>query len=436
MKKYDVIVTGAGFAGVSAAIAAARSGLKVLIADKGNCLGGTCTQGLVTPFMSTTTVIDGKKVSFAYGIFREIVAELVKYEEKNLIERYGEEKVSKFEDIYTSDYLIDDEYLKFLLNRMMQENGIDVLFHSFLSGAGVNGSKIEFLTFTTKSGSVEISADYFIDASGDADLAYLAGCPYEVGRAGDGLCQPMSLGFRVGNVDVKKFTENVTGSELNVKFNELREKGEITIPNNSVQIFKNCAKDTVHFNSTRVIKCNPLDVFELSKAETTARAQVYELHEFMKKHIAGFENSRVIKTATAIGIRESRRIVGEHILTGEELVACTKFDDAICAANYDIDIHNPDGAGVSHHYFKAGEYYTVPYRSLVPMGIDNLAVAGRCISTTHEAQASIRIIPIVSCLGEAAGTAVGIASKSGIAMRDVDISALQDKLLKSGAILK
>ena len=236
----------------------------MLIADKGNCLGGTCTQGLVTPFMSTTTVIDGKKVSFAYGIFREIVAELVKYEEKNLIERYGEEKVSKFEDIYTSDYLIDDEYLKFLLNRMMQENGIDVLFHSFLSGANVNGSKIEFLTFTTKSGSVEISADYFIDASGDADLAYLAGCPYEVGRAGDGLCQPMSLGFRVGNVDV----------------------------------------------------------------------------------------------------------------------------------------------------------------------------AGRCISTTHEAQASIRIIPIVSCLGEAAGTAVGIASKSGIAMRDVDVSALQDKLLKSGAILK
>ena len=117
MKKYDVIVVGAGFAGVCAAIAAARSGLKVLIADKGNCLGGTCTQGLVTPFMSTTTVIDEKKVSFAYGIFREIVAELVKYEEKNLIERYGEEKVSRFEDIYTSDYLIDDEYLKFLLNR-------------------------------------------------------------------------------------------------------------------------------------------------------------------------------------------------------------------------------------------------------------------------------------------------------------------------------
>jgi hypothetical protein len=435
MKKYDAIVIGGGFAGVCAAIAAARSGLKVLIAERANCLGGTCTQGLVTPFMANSTTIDGKVEVFSYGIFREIVLDLMEREHENLIEKYGE-KAEDFSCMYLSNYLIDDEYLKFRLNNMMKENGVDILFHAFLTKAETIENRIQYITFVTKSGEIQIEADYYIDASGDADLAFLSGCPFEVGRKEDGLCQPMSLGFRVANVDIEKYFQDDNKKQINIKFQALKEQGKIKNPNNTVQIFLNCAKNTVHFNSTRVIKLNPLDVFDLTKAEIEAREQVYELHDFMKNNIDGFQNSRVVKTATSIGIRESRRIIGEYVLTGEDLVSCRIFDDSICIGNYDIDIHNPSGEGVSHHYFKPEEYYTIPYRSLVPQKIENLAVAGRCISTTHEAQASIRIMPIVCCLGEAAGNAVGIAYKSGVALKNIDVSALQDKLVEQGARLK
>lgn len=435
MKRYDAIVVGGGFAGVCAAISASRSGLKVLIADRGNCLGGTCTQGLVTPFMPNSTVVNGEREVFSYGIFREIVENLMEREKENLREHYGD-RADDFRYMYTSNYLIDDEYLKFMLNNMMRENGVDILFHAFLVGANTEENRVRSAIFATKSGNIEIEADYFIDASGDADLAYLCGCPMELGRKEDGLCQPMSLGFRVANVDMDKFLVPGNNEKINEKFNELKALGKIKNPNNSVQIFLNCAKNTVHFNSTRVIKLNPIDVFDLTKAEILAREQVYELHDFMKENIDGFQNSRVIKTAASIGIRESRRIVGEYVLTGEDLVNCRVFEDSICTGNYDLDIHNPTGEGVSHHYFKPGEYYTIPYRSLVPKNVENLAVAGRCISATHEAQASIRIIAIVSCLGEAAGNAIGIAHKSGCALKDIDVSALQNVLSKKGAKLK
>ena len=435
MKRYNVIVVGGGFAGVCAAISAARSGLKVLIADRANCLGGTCTQGLVTPFMPNSTTVDGEREVFSYGIFREIVEALMEREKESLREHYGD-KADDFRYMYTSNYLIDDEYLKFLLNNMMRDNGVDILFHAFLVGANTEDGRVKSAVFATKSGNIEIEADYFIDASGDADLAYLCGCPMELGRKEDGLCQPMSLGFRVANVDMKKFLVPGNEEKINKKFNELKVLGKIKNPNNSVQIFLNCAKNTVHFNSTRVIKLNPVDVFDLTKAEIVAREQVYELYDFMKENIDGFQNSRVVKTAASIGIRESRRIVGEYVLTGEDLVNCRIFHDSICAGNYDLDIHNPAGEGVSHHYFKPGEYYTVPYRSLVPKNVENLAVAGRCISAKHEAQASIRIMAIVSCLGEAAGNAVGIAHKSGCALKDIDVTVLQKILSEKGAKLK
>lgn len=435
MKKYDIIVAGGGFAGVCAAVAAAREGNKVLIAEQGNCLGGTCTQGLVTPFMPNSTTIKGKRELFSYGIFREIVSGLMEHEYNNLLEHHGD-KANSLEYMYLSHYLIDDEYLKLMLNNFMAENGVDILYHAFLSKSKIRNGHIRYVSFSTKSGDVAVEADYYIDATGDADLAFLSGCPYEKGRREDGLCQPMSLGFRVAGVDIDKFWRDGNDKKINEKFNEMKSKGKIKNPNNGVQIFLNCAKNTVHFNATRVIKRNPVDVFDLTKAEIEAREQVYELHDFMKNNIDGFQKSRVIKTASSIGIRESRRIIGEYVLTGDDLVACKKFDDSICIGNYDIDIHNPAGAGTSHHFFKPDEYYTIPYRSLIPQKTDNLAVAGRCISATHEAQASVRIMPIVACIGEAAGVAASIARKNKCAMKDIDVSALQKILIEHGARLK
>ena len=158
-----------------------------------------------------------------------------------------------------------------------------------------------------------------------------------------------------------------------------------------------------------------------------------ELYLFMKNNIPGFENSRLLMTASEIGIRESRMIEGEYILTGEDLKACRKFDDAIALGNYDIDIHNPEGSGTSHYFFKDGEFYTIPYRSLIPKDSENLLAAGRNISVDHYAQASIRIMPIVCCIGEAAGAAAAIAAENKCGVRDINIEELKNSLRKNGA---
>ena len=163
------------------------------------------------------------------------------------------------------------------------------------------------------------------------------------------------------------------------------------------------------------------------------RTSFYNL-SFIKENIDGFQNCSLIMTAPAIGVRESRMIDGEYLLTGEDLISCKRFEDSIAAGNYDIDIHNPEGSGTSHHYFPDGQYYTIPYRSLVPKNVDNLLVAGRCISVNHEAQASIRIMPIVCCIGEAAGTAVGIAAKEGSVINQVNVKRVQEQLKNQNSI--
>lgn len=191
----------------------------------------------------------------------------------------------------------------------------------------------------------------------------------------------------------------------------------------------------MHFNTTRVVKLDPTNPFDVSKAEVIARKQIHELIAFLKENSNAFHESALISIAIDIGIRESRKLKGVHILTGNEIINCTRFDDSIALGNYDIDIHNPSGTGTSHRFFGDGEYYTIPYRSLLPKEYDNLIVAGRCLSATHEAQASVRIMPICCCLGEAAGTAVAIAHKTNTNAHTIDIKALQKKLKENGAVL-
>ena len=155
----------------------------------------------------------------------------------------------------------------------------------------------------------------------------------------------------------------------------------------------------------------------------------------MKAHAEGLENSFLLSTAAEIGVRESRMIVGDYVLTEADCRAFRKFGDAIAACNYDIDIHNPEGSGTSHYYFPEGEYYTIPYRSLIPKGVSNMLVAGRCISSDHGAQASYRIMPVVCCIGEAAGSAVGLAVKQNCTVREIDVKELQNELKRNGAYI-
>ena len=200
-----------------------------------------------------------------------------------------------------------------------------------------------------------------------------------------------------------------------------------------VLLFRDMGKGVVHFNSTRIVKHNPVDPVELSKAEILARKQMVELFEFLKENFESFKDSTLSFSAISIGVRESRKLIGTYVLTENDLLECRRFDDSIAVGNYDIDIHNPEGEGTSHHYFEPGQYYTIPYRSMVPKEFDNLLVSGRCLSATHEAQASVRIMPICCCLGEAAGLACALAAKDGRSVQSVDIDALHKMLDENGA---
>ncbi len=414
MKKYDAIVIGGGFAGVAAAIATAREGVKVLLIEKGNSLGGAAVNCLVNPFMPTTAIIDGEETELSQGIFEIIKTKL---KEKNAL----------------LDVAFLEEELKFILNNMMEEFGVDILFHAYIVGAKRNDNKIECVSLATKGGVIKIEADYFIDATGDAQLAFLADCPTVLGREIDHLCQPMTLCFRIGNANVERFY--ASRERLKIAHKKALENGELINPRENVLVLRSAAPNVLHFNTTRVVKLDPTNPLDISKAEIIARKQVHEIYDFMKKHADGLENSYLMTTASEIGVRESRKIVGEYVLTEKDCWEFKKFEDSICACNYSIDIHNPEGTGTKQLFFPTGKYYTIPYRSLIPKNVSNMLVAGRCISSDHSAQSSYRIMPTVCCIGEGAGTAIAQAVKNKCLTTQIDVKELQRILKKNGAFL-
>ena len=415
MRKYELVVVGGGFAGVAAAIAAARAGVDVLLVDKGNCLGGAAVNCLVSPFMPYSTVIDGKHVVLSAGIFSEII--------RRMDERHA---------MVGERYFLEEE-LKFVLNDMVLEAGVKLLFHAYIFKAEKRDGRVTSISVATKSGEMRIEADYFIDATGDAQLAYLADCPTTLGREPDHLCQPMTLCFRVGNVDRDRFfASRPRWSQVHA---EKLEAGQLINPRENILVFHTPIPNVLHFNTTRVVKKNPTCPEDVTEAEVLARQQVQEVYDLLKEHADGLENSYLMMTAAEIGVRESRMIVGDYVLTEDECKDCTRFEDAIAASNYEIDIHNPEGTGTSHYFFKPGEYYTIPYRCLIPKEATNLLVAGRCISSDHGAQASYRIMPNVCTLGEAAGSAMGLAVKQGKQVREIDVKELQAELKRNGAFI-
>lgn len=409
--KYDIIVVGGGFAGVAAAITAARRGADVLLIERYNGLGGAAVNCLVMPFMGFWSHMpETRKRQYLCGnLFLEIIDEMKKVEDQGRI-------INEF----------DEEILKLVLNRMALKAGVKLLFNTTVTEASTENRKITKIKALGKSMPMEFTADIFIDATGDAELSMLAGCSYVLGREKDNLCQPMTLCFRMGSVDEEKFNKN--RDKINPLYEEFKEKGLIKNPRENVLIFDNFNDGVLHFNTTRVVKMNPTDPFEVTMAEIEAREQVYELHKFLKENIEGFEKSRVLSTALQIGIRESRKIVGDYTLTEYDLKDLKRFPDGIATGNYDIDIHNPEGAGTSHYYFGEGEWYEIPYRCLVPKDSDNLLVTGRCISSTHEAQASYRIMPFCSELGQAAGVAAKLAVYHKTDTRGIDTDKLRQIL--------
>lgn len=417
MEKYNLIVAGGGLTGVAAAVRAAREGLHVLLVEKSGCLGGAMSNNLVYPFMGywTENPANKSKKYLSAGIFAEMREREKKY------------------DISCSDIEFKPEYFKLVLDDMVTEAGVEVLLHATIFDVQTENKRIKSIRLTTVSGVLTFAADFFVDATGNGDLFALAGCNYQLGRESDRLCQPMTTCFRMSGVDIALFKQE--RHKLQEAYKKAQAQGKISNPREDILVFFGIGEGILHFNTTRIVKHNPTNPFDVSKAEIAARRQIYEMVCFLKENSKAFKNSTIISIASEIGIRESRKLKGVHILTEDELKNLVDFEDTIALGNYDIDIHNPVGSGTSHYYFKNGDYYKIPYRSLLPKEYDNLLVAGRCISATHAAQASIRIMPICACLGEAAGTAAAVAYYTGKTAHTVDVHTVRAKLLENGAAL-
>ncbi len=423
---YDVIVVGGGMAGTAAAIAAARQGQNVLLLEKDNALGGALNNMLVAPFMGYYTPVGdaGNAYPLVQGIFEEMTERYI------AIKKAIEGEYARYID--KPIIWVNGEYMKIALSQMTKDAGVQVLYHSVLLGVECADHTISSVSIINCGQTLTFTGDVFIDCTGNAELAYKAGFPTTHGREEDGLCQALTLMFTMGNIDTEKFVAH--RGTLQTLYRALKAKGGIDNPNNVVGAMSSPNKNMLHFNTTKVVK-DPTDPFELSEAEDIARNQVYEMVRFLRNEAPGFEAAQLIQTGSHIGVRQSRQIVGEYVLTTEDVVNCRKFDDGVCACNYEIDIHHADKQDANHYFFKDYTFYQIPYRSLVPKNSKNLLVAGRCISSTFEAQASYRVMPFVAALGHAAGVAASVAIKNKTTVKDAPVSEILETLKKDGAFL-
>jgi hypothetical protein len=328
----------------------------------------------------------------------------------------------------------DPEWFKLTALDLLDEAGVQFLFHAFASGV-LGDKQVEGAVFETKSGPIAIRAKVVIDCTGDADLAVQAGVPHEVGRA-DGLVQPMTLMFRIAQFGHAAFEEYVRQNPKQWRgvhglwdlVREATQAGVLKLPREDILFFATPNAGEVSVNSTRVTRVNGTDVWDLSYAEWKSRQQMRQIAAFLREYVPGFEESYVVQSGVNVGVRETRRILGDYQLTAEDVLGARKFDDAIARGAYPVDIHNPTGIGTVLKRLPPGEAYDIPLRCLMPRGADNLIVAGRCISGTHEAHSSYRVMPIVMATGHAAGICAAIAARDGTPPRAVAARRVQRDL--------
>ncbi len=437
----DVLVVGSGPAGLGAAIASARNGAKTLLVERYGFLGGNLTAGLVGPCM-TSYSLDGT-TQLIKGIFEEMVLRMERAggalhpskisagsEYAGFIV-FGHDKVTPFHP----------EAVKMVAMEMCLEAGVELLLHTFVADTTVEGAAVTGVVAANKSGLQSLRAAVTVDCSADADVAARAGVPFQIGRAEDGLTQPMTLFFRVRNVDDERVKAYVAAHPEDFRpfaslVQQARERGEFPIPRRGVGLYRTLEPGVWRINTTRVQRLYGTDARDLTRAEIEGRQQVKTLMAFFRKWLPGFERAELLDTATQIGVRETRRILGEYILTLEDLAGGREFEDVITLAGYPVDIHSPtgDGGGATGE-LQTANIYQIPYRSLVPVRVEQLLVAGRSLSATHEALAAVRVMPPAFAMGQAAGTAAALAVAKGISPRRVPVPELQATLVRQGAYL-
>lgn len=430
--RFDVIVCGGGPSGVAAALSAARRGCRTLLIERYGFCGGMATAALVNPFSGHAyydqLAPQGRRASLIGGIFKEIALELY--------------KGGGFGSVLM-DAAFDEELLKRIYDAALVTAGVTLRYHTQLLGVRKDGVRLTGIETISKGGRVIYLADTFVDCSGDGDLAAAAGCPFSIGRSPDSLTQAMTVSFRMANVDKRAMFASggmrPARALVEPYFQRALASGELHYPyRNFIHFYDYPRTGVLHFNMTRITGVSGLSTEDLTKAEIEGRRQVYVMGDWLIKDVPWFREAFVDKIACQVGVRETRHITGRYTMTMEDIVQARKFPDGITRSQYFIDIHNPTGAKDPHQVPSGkgvvltnwgpplGDYYEVPFRSLINDTCPNLVVACRAMSASHEAAAAVRVMATMHGVGEAAGIAASEAVRRG-----VDIATIPGEWVRS-----
>ena len=417
--EVDVLVCGAGPAGIGAALGAARAGCRnVLLLEAGNAVGGVSTSGMMSHWTGSTE--------------SPLMEEVCRLQSENVL--LPESERGK------PDHYICHEALKNAYLRLLDEAGVQVRLYTQVADAIVADGRVRGVITESKSGREAVFAKVVVDATGDGDVAARAGAAFDMGREGDGVCQPVTLMFRLGGVDTERCiapgsfetTVEVPAGEIQALARE-----HLPSPAGHVLLYRQHLPGEMCVNMTNVTNIDGTDAAALSRAELECRRQMEAIVAFLRRYAPGYEHCYVIASASQIGVRETRHFRTLHTMTEEDIVEARHFDDWIATRNhFNFDIHNTKGAGLdangAQKHFHARGKYTIPYRSCVPETLDGLLLAGRNIGGTHKAHSNFRVMPICLNVGQGAGIAAAIASARGLAPRDVSAADIQAELRRQG----
>ena len=419
---FDVVVIGSGAAGSAAAITAARLGARTLLVDRLAFMGGTSTAVLDTFYAFYTPGERPRRVVGGIGweVAQRLTDDGVAFERPNT---YGA----------GTGVTYDAEALKVLWERLAEDAGVELLLHTWATGARVgDDGRLTAIRLWNKGGERWVEAAAFVDASGDADVSAMAGARYDDATT-TGQVQSLSTLFKVANVDVER-ARAVPRSELVARMRDAAAGGAYRLPRIEGSWHRTPYPGVVLVHMTRIPNVDATDPEQLTRAEVEGRRQVQEYHRFLRDRVPGFEQAVIVATSPAIGIRESRRIHGDYRLTRDDVLGGRRFADEIALCGAPIEDHHA-GGDTAWDYVGDQGVYGIPYRCLLPEGIDGLLVAGRCFSATHDAHASARSMATCMAMGQAAGTAAMLAASGGMTPRAVPAGDIRERLLADGALL-
>jgi hypothetical protein len=428
-KETDVLVVGGGPAGIGAAVAAARSGCRVLLLEKRAFLGGNITAS----YVETCNHFIHKLSFKTSGIWAEM--------EDQYRAIYG----SSGDIRPNAAKRFSSEYLKIFLDSFVGAAGVEICLHSFVNEVVREGNTITHVIIQGKQGPAAIRAGQIIDCTGDGDLAFAAGIPFDQGRDRDHLCQPGTVNFRITGVDVAALTAGGEDRlrEIGRRFREDYRAGRTGLSCKRQDIpFGRLtpAGQVSYINYPCAYGIDPTSFADLTRGEIECRRYIAEICAYMKEHFEGFQGLELASIAPEIGFRDSRRIHGDYRLTIDDVLSGRHFDDAVACIPQFYDMLSPDANmnegspqdkgynGYICSYPRDGVNFEIPYRCLLPVGVDNLLVAGRCISADHVAESGVRAILACMYTGQAAGTAAGLARKGGLSPRTIRVGELRDSL--------